>query len=299
MISVIICSISPDLASAIEENIKTTIGKETEYEMIIWDNRALNRPIAYAYNSCAKKAVGNNLLFVHEDVVFLSNGWGKMIEEKLSEPDCGVIGFAGSIVKPAVYSGWLVNKKYERSHYWYLRNGEKTFYQQNMPSGVHFSPVVTLDGLGFFVRKSVHDRFPFDEKNLVDFHCYDIDYTLQIARHYKNYCCDIDVLHKSNGCFNIRWVTETIKLHDTKWNSFLPIAVEGASFSKAEMKRINDDALWYFFKSSCRFLSPSLAWKNLTLYSKLPLSFQHIRRVISGTMKIIRRARRRMRARFS
>ena len=30
-------------------------------------------------------------VFVHEDVKFHSVGWGKCIEKKLKEPDCGII----------------------------------------------------------------------------------------------------------------------------------------------------------------------------------------------------------------
>ncbi len=35
------------------------------------------------------------LFFVHEDVKFHLQNWGGVIENKLREPDCGVIGFAG------------------------------------------------------------------------------------------------------------------------------------------------------------------------------------------------------------
>ncbi len=50
-------------------------------------------------------------------------------------------------------------------------------------------------------------KYPFDEELLTGFHCYDLDFTLQIAadRCYKNYvCCSSEVLieHSSQGNFN-------------------------------------------------------------------------------------------------
>ena len=47
-------------------------------------------------------------------------------------------------------------------------------------------------------------KYPFDEELLTGFHCYDLDFTLQIAadRCYKNYvCCSSEVLieHSSQG----------------------------------------------------------------------------------------------------
>ena len=288
MLSVIVCSISPEAAAALQENIARTIGNGIGYEFIIWDNRKENRPIAQVYNNCAKQAAGNKLKNVHEDVVFLSENWGKAIEKKLQEPDCGVIGFAGSIIKPAVYSGWSINRDCERSHYWFMSKGERKLCHHNITKDSPFQQVVTLDGLGFFVRKEVHERHPFDEKMLTGFHCYDLDYTLEISKYYKNYCCVIDILHMSNGSYNATWVAETKKMHRLKWNEFLPLTIDGVVFTPKQMQRINDDALWKFFRASYRTLSPSLAFKNLLIYSKLPVSIIHIRRICSGIVKIIR-----------
>lgn len=97
MLSIIICSVSPERLEQVTRNIHDTIG--VDYEIIAIDNREKQWPIARAYNEGASRAHYPFLFFVHEDVKFHSVGWGKCIEKKLKEPDCGVIGFAGSKVK--------------------------------------------------------------------------------------------------------------------------------------------------------------------------------------------------------
>ena len=40
-----------------------------------------------------------NLCFLHEDIAFRSQDWGDIIEKKLQDPNCGIIGFTGSPIK--------------------------------------------------------------------------------------------------------------------------------------------------------------------------------------------------------
>ena len=110
MISIVICSISPERLRQVIQNIQGTIG--VEYEIIAIDNREKNWPIARVYNEGAYRAQYPYLFFVHEDVKFHSRNWGLVIEEKLKEPNCGVIGFAGTRVMLNCYSGRL------QSHHW-------------------------------------------------------------------------------------------------------------------------------------------------------------------------------------
>ena len=110
MLSIIICSVLPERLRKISQNIDETIG--VEYEIVTIDNREKCWSIARAYNEGARQAKYPNLFFVHEDVMFHSRNWGVIIENKLREPDCGVIGFAGSKVKLKCYSGWFHNNEW-------------------------------------------------------------------------------------------------------------------------------------------------------------------------------------------
>lgn len=226
MISVVICSASPERLRQTVENIDETIG--VEHEIIPFDNRDKKWPIAKVYNYCASKARFGNLLFVHEDVQFYTNNWGGIICQKLSEPDCGVIGFAGSRFKTRAYSGWNIGiLDYEISDYRYLHpvtGKEERCLRGKFNDG--YGQVICVDGFAMFVSKEVWEKHPFDESVLNGFHSYDIDFSLVISKSRKNYVCGlIDVLHKSNGNFGPEWVHDTVAMHKGKWHNMLPAHV--------------------------------------------------------------------------
>lgn len=97
MFTVICCSVDPAAARRLEKNIAATCG--CPYEFIAHDNRINGDGLCKVYNRCAAAARYDMLCFVHEDVEFQTEGWGQIIAAKLAEADCGVIGFAGSILK--------------------------------------------------------------------------------------------------------------------------------------------------------------------------------------------------------
>ena len=99
--SIIVCSVKPEMAKALSDNIRSTIG--VEYEMIIFDNRQAGKGICAVYNECAERAAGEYLLFVHEDVAFHTEGWGRVIGEKLSEP---LLVVSQEIRKPLQFIGY-------------------------------------------------------------------------------------------------------------------------------------------------------------------------------------------------
>ena len=240
MLSIIICSVSPERLEQVTRNIHDTIG--VDYEIIAIDNREKQWPIARAYNEGASRAHYPFLFFVHEDVKFHSVGWGKCIEKKLKEPDCGVIGFAGSKVKLKCYSGWGDVYKWDVIFYYQSVGTETQFRVASVTMEHPFKEVLVLDGFAMFVRKDVWAKYPFDEELLTGFHCYDLDFTLQIAadRCYKNYVgCSSEVLieHSSQGNFNQSWYQDTIKMHKLKWNKMLPMKIEGFELGEKEMRK--------------------------------------------------------------
>ncbi len=279
MFSIIVCSISPERLSNLSQNIHDTIG--VEYELIGIDNRTKKWPIAKVYNEGARQARYPYLFFVHEDVKFHTKDWGIAIAEKLAEPDCGAIGFAGSKVKLKAYSGWGTIPAW--SHVFMFQGGkEKTYLGVgNVFLEQPFAEVITLDGLGLFVRKNVWEQYPFDEKLLKGFHCYDLDFSLQLAatRKYRNYvCCTPKVLieHFSLGSYNAAWVHDTIRMHRQKWNAFLPLKVESLSLSTHTLARIEEKYFHKFVRKLIankhpersavlrEFLAYSFSWRHLT-----------------------------------
>lgn len=277
MLSIIICSISDERLEALKRNIESTVG--IEYEIISIDNNVNQWPIAKAYNYGAQSAKYPYLFFVHEDIMFHSIGWGEFIIDKLAEPDCGVIGFIGSKVKLKAYSGWGQNPKWICA-YLYQRGRDKTYFNvHNAYLNTPFEEVVALDGLGLFVKKEIWKSFPFDEKLLTGFHCYDLDFSLQIAasKKYKNYvCCSNQVLieHFSLGNINQDWFIDTIRLHREKWNQILPMKTDDCilddKFKDKEEERFFNIFLRAILKSSCseskmifkEFLQYRFSWKH-------------------------------------
>lgn len=277
MLSIIVCSVNPEVLSVLKDNVARTIG-ETEYEFVVIDNRVTKWPIAKAYNEGAKKAIYPNLLFAHEDIEFLTDDWGKIITEKLSEEDCGVMGFAGSTYKSPLLSGWYsYDMAVTRANYHSYFGDELVHNTVNAFS--HFERVVTLDGLALFVRKNVWAEFPFDEKLLTGFHCYDIDFSMQISQKYKNYVIyAVNVLHKSHGNYDEKWFEASYSIIDAKWRRITPLHV-GELPDKKMLRRMEDNMLWAAIKMAykCRSAYMDRIRKE---YRSLPFSFKHLGRSI-------------------
>ncbi len=253
MFSVIVCSIKPDLLDSLDKSIARTIG--CEYEMIPVDNRERRWPIAKVYNYGASLAKHPNLLFVHEDIEFLSQDWGRIIADKLSESDCGVIGFAGSTHKSQYISGWSSYVSvYTRENYHCIHRGKIGHRVLNRRSD--FEQVICLDGCAQFVSKSVWERHPFDEENLQGFHCYDIDFTMQTAlAGYRNYVVySVDILHKSSGTYDDRWLDASFRIMRDKWNALCPVSLEKPD--KIISNIIKEELVWWSFKLAWRYKSP-------------------------------------------
>lgn len=292
MLSIIICSVSPSRLQSVEQSIKETIGDEVSYEIIAVDNRERKWPIAKAYNFGAQAAKYPFLFFVHEDVKFHSIGWGSIIEEKLAEPDCGVVGFAGSKVKLKSYSGWYQNKDWNCWYYYQGGFKERTYFcVQGVCLEHPFEEVVALDGFAMFVRREIWEKNQFDEVLLTGFHCYDVDFSMQIARKYKNYVCCSSVLieHSSPGNFNDEWYTDTIRLHVNKWNHFLPLTTSDVHLTKECVKKNGEIEAYHFLsailRSNCAKADKA---KNLKEFWKRPFSWKHFGHCLSCTLKYLR-----------
>ncbi len=239
------------------------------------------------YNYGAEKAKYPYLLFVHEDVEFLTADWGKTIEGKMSEEDCGVVGFAGSKYIHSVISGWFSgHSAFDCSNFHYYYKGKMRHMRHNAFSD--FENVVTLDGLALFVRKDVWRENPFDEQVLKGFHCYDLDFSMHISRSHKNYVsfC-VDVLHKSNGFYDKKWLDASYKLHNDKWGKLTPLGVGGLPNEEARRK-IEDDLTWRALKVAYRYDSPHLR-HLIKEYRRLPFSIKHLERCFRILVKYNRK----------
>lgn len=225
MISVIICSINECNLQQTIESIKNTIG--TEFEIITIDNRKNKYSIFSAYNEGIKRAKGDILCFMHEDVLFHSNNWGVAVYHHFSEENVGIIGvFGGHYLPrmfPAAYVDGPCSGSFIQGH---LNNGqyytELVSYRNYIKNNI--SDCVLVDGMWFCGTKDLFSHIQFDEVTFHGFHCYDMDICMQALALYKKVevVYDIKLEHKSVGVIDERYY-EQLRLWYIKWQNYLPI----------------------------------------------------------------------------
>lgn len=218
MISVLICSVKPNLLKKVQENISDSIG--IPFEILHFDNRVSHYRICKVYNDLAAKAKFNYLCFLHEDVILKTVGWGKkLIDEFLEDSDVGLIGIAGSKYKSNYFSGWYSGiKALDCANYYhqYPSGSEHVFLS---PSGTKITEeVVCIDGVMMCCKREIWKQTLFDEELLKGFHFYDIDFSLRVSRQYKVMVTfDIDLTHiTTGGDYSNNWVETAILFHKKK-----------------------------------------------------------------------------------
>lgn len=268
MISIIICSINPNLVKALEKNVESTIG--VPYEFMAYDNRNTGKGICAVYNECALKAKYDILFFIHEDVLFHTQGWGKILAEKLAEPDCGAVGFAGGTAKLPYSYGWQSIKCFTRKNYIKGAQGGRKASLRSSGSKAAYDAVVTLDGMAICVRRDVWSKIRFDEDTFKGFHSYDTDFTTAtFVAGYKNYVCNAMLFeHLSQGSFSRTWF-ESVKLYLDKWQKVLPLYIKeeySASQISGKSKKVEAFAILQLIKN--RIVPVEEAEKMVEKYRK-------------------------------
>lgn len=284
MLSIIVCTVKPEQFEALASNIEATIGQSVDYELIGIDNRENNDSLACVYNRGAGKARYPNLLFVHEDVRFLTSGWYAMVCDRLAAPDCGVIGFAGTKYKTHAPSGWWTTEEVNVAH---LLQGDAGGQRAlHINDNAAFEEVAVLDGFCMFVPARVWREHPFDEVHLKGFHCYDIDFSLEVGAAYTNYvCCTIEVVHLSYGNFDDRWLRTMIEMHRGKWNTLLPRCASNLRLPERKRIRI-EEKLYYHFLLRVKRSAAFSIWDYLPQFLKCyPLTGYHFCHLINLLFK--------------
>lgn len=193
MISIIICSRYCEIPQELRDNLSETVG--CEHEVVFIDNSERRYTIFQAYNDGVRRSKGDLLCFIHEDVLFRSNGWGDRIKQYFKEDgSIGVIGFAGSHFLPAAPMYWYSSPFISQRN---LNNDQgvvKEHRHEDWFAGRSLIEVVAVDGFCFFVRKSLFDSIRFDEETYTGFHLYDMDICMQVIEAGYKVCVCRDVL---------------------------------------------------------------------------------------------------------
>ncbi len=235
MISVIICSVNPQLLAAVKQNIAETIG--VAFEVIAIDNRGSSAGICEVYNRGAAQSSFDLLCFMHEDIFLQTQNWGSVVVDLLkTETGIGLVGVAGSYYKTLSPSGWGNATSYTDCmnivQGFKNKGPEEHVLQYKNPFNQKYTEVAAVDGVWLCTTKTIAQQMKFDQQTFAGFHCYDLDFSLRLGKQYKVVVTyDVLLTHLSEGSYTRTWMMETIKLHQ-KWKNDLPVLTADLPYAK-------------------------------------------------------------------
>lgn len=245
MISIIICSRQSDISLELKDNISTTIG--CEYELVVIDNSANKYNIFQAYNEGVNRAKGEILCFIHDDVLFRTEGWGLVLIEILSDSIVGIIGVEGCHFLPDTPLYWS-NSPFVSDYVIDNDHGIlQDFFKCDYFDEDGMSEVVVCDGVFFCMRTEIANMVRFDEEYYNGFHMYDMDICMQVRE--KGFC--IYVTNKillehawSEGDMKTKKGMNLFEINlekfCKKWNNILPMWKGIDNIPKYSKIRINN-----------------------------------------------------------
>ncbi|MGI8584347.1 MAG: glycosyltransferase [Chitinophagaceae bacterium] len=246
MISIIVCSRNNIISPLQENNIQETIG--LPYEIIWIDNSNNNNSAFSAFNKGAQQSKYNILCFMHDDILFRTNAWGKIVESALMDEQTGVLGIAGSLLKTYTPSPWWISNyrhfnEYLRLNVLQRRGQEQKLKLENInPENEKMAQVQVVDGVWMCCKKELWNENKFDEKTFSHFHFHDMDFCLMVSgKGYKNYVLyNVLIEHNSAGYLDSTWV-DAAEIFTNKWKNVLPVSLQ--HLSKKVMKDIEYEAI--------------------------------------------------------
>lgn len=212
MLSIIISSYQPPYYLALEQNIADTIG--IPYEVIKIDNPG-KMGICEAYNKGAAQAQYDYLLFLHEDVLFETQDWGKELMNNIKQvPDFKILGIAGTNYIPYAPTPWwgIEEMCYSNIIHKNLAQNQTTRYSFDK----NLKKVQLVDGVFICCKKETWQKTKFDESNK-GFHAYDIQFSLDHSENNATYLINNVLLeHYSKGNPDKIWLKSLIKFWKPK-----------------------------------------------------------------------------------
>ena len=225
MISIIICSRKANIPKELKENIASTIG--CEYELCVIDNSRNEYNIFSAYNEGIRRAKGDILCFMHEDVLFHSENFGKILEQIYLQKDIGAVGIVGAQYMTKVSSAAWWESSPASGCIIQGQTDSNGIYKAHLESDgkvEKLTDVVVLDGSFITIRANLFKKIKWDDDTFDSFHMYDMDICMQIIHEGYRVCITPDILiqHKSLGTLNSSYY-ESLRTLKEKWQKQLPI----------------------------------------------------------------------------
>lgn len=238
MISIVVCSVNDEMFQQFSQNVQSTIG--VPFEIIRIDNSRNTHSICSAYNEGKAACRYDVICFIHEDVLFQTGSWGRILLDIFKDPGIGLAGIFG-----ACYLSLFPDAQADLEE---CQGQVIEGYKEDKPlrrasrfPGNPLTEVAVIDGVFMATRKSIMDKISFSDDILKGFHGYDFDISMQIRRHYKVVVtAKLLLLHISSGSYTAPYF-EAMKLLKKKWRRHLPAYT--SSYSREEIKRLKIKSL--------------------------------------------------------
>lgn len=245
MISLIICSRTADISDELKQNIATSIG--CEYELCVIDNSRNEYSIFTAYNEGVRRAKGDILCFMHDDILFHTDGWGVVVDELLNLHNVGVVGIEGAHFIPSVPMYWA-NSPFVSDYVIDNDHGRiEHFFKCEYFNEAGISEVVVCDGVFMAMKATLFNIIRFDDKNYSGFHAYDMDICMQIQQNglkcivtnkiLMEHAWSENDMKTKEGMSLFEW---NLKLFVKKWGEMLPIWRGGPDIPDYSRERLNN-----------------------------------------------------------
>ncbi len=240
MLSIIICSRNQAISNDLSENIKNTVG--CEYELIVIDNSENKYSIFEAYNLGIDKSSGDYLCFIHDDILFHTQNWGKVVQRIFDQDQqIGLIGIAGAKSKTKMPSLWWSCPKEDKVATIIQHIPGRAVERWNPgKSEKAITKVVAVDGVFMGTRKD--NRILF-HSGVSGFHNYDLNLSFE----YKKYGYEIVVVneilieHFSLGNIREDWFESSYELFKF-YEKHLPLNLDNNKTNKQQEIR---NAIWF------------------------------------------------------
>lgn len=279
MLSIIVCSRDKTLPKEFVDNIINTVG--VDHEIITVDNSENRYTIFSAYNAGYDRSNYPYLCFVHEDVQFHTQNWGKKIISHLNDPETGIIGLAGGDLVTRIPASWSTVISSTVKIIQSDRKGRKETRVVHQPENYDQSrhSAILLDGVFLCMRRELMTEIKFDEE-LTGFHGYDFDISIQsVVAGYNNYVIyDVDLEHFSRGKTDYIYYKNLIAIFK-KWEKQLPLIGRSVSAEhRAKVPEIEKRKLYRLVKKMTRkgFTTKEIVFET-TYYAHLIGSMKETR----------------------
>ena len=201
MISIVICSINSARFDAVCEQYRAALGNEP-YEIIrVPDAKSM----CEGYNRGLSQSRGDVIVFSHDDIEIHAADFRARLLGHLER--CDVAGVAGSTQLCGPAWAWA-GPPFLYGQVGQYHRAQNLFEAATFAVPArHVGNMQALDGMFIACHRKVVLATPFDEQTFTGFHHYDLDFTYRafLSGFRLAVCCDLDMIHFSDGTWNDAW----------------------------------------------------------------------------------------------